>query len=159
MSRRYVALVWGTLERRSGTVDAPLGRSASNRTRIAIDRSAHGRAAVTRYQVAETFAGAGAKPVASLLDLELETGRTHQIRVHLAHIGHPVMGDPVYGAGFKASSAKLSAAAAKALDALARQALHAASLAFEHPVTRKKLTFERPPPEDMARLMEALRET
>ena len=157
MSRRYVALVWGTLERRSGVVDAPLGRSAANRTKIAIDRTRHGRAAATRYRVLETFAGAGAKPVASLLDLELETGRTHQIRVHMAHLGHPVMGDPVYGAGFKASSAKLTATAAKALDDLGRQALHATSLAFEHPVTRKKLAFERPPPADMARLVEALR--
>ena len=159
MSRRYVALVWGALERRSGQVDVPLGRSAANRTKIAIDRSQHGRAAVTHYRVAETFASpsAGGKAVASLLDLELETGRTHQIRVHLAHIGHPVMGDPVYGAGFKASSAKLTAPAAAALQDLARQALHAASLAFEHPVTRKKLSFERPPPADLARLIEALR--
>ena len=157
MARRYVALVWGTLERRSGAVEAPLGRSTSNRTKIAIDRGIHGRNAVTHYQVAETFAGDNGKPVASLLDLELETGRTHQIRVHMAHIGHPVMGDAVYGAGFKASAAKLTAPAAMTLAALGRQALHAASLAFEHPVTRKKLAFERPPPPDMARLIEALR--
>ena len=159
MSRRYLALVWGTLDRRSGLVDAPLGRSAANRTRIAIDRSLHGRNAVTRYHVTETFAGAEGKPVASLLNLELETGRTHQIRVHMAHLGHPVMGDPVYGAGFKASAAKLSTRAAEALQALARQALHATSLAFEHPVTRKKLAFDRPPPADMLRLIGALRGT
>ena len=159
MHRRYVALVWGKLDRHSGSVDAPLGRSASNRTKIAIDRSQHGRAAVTHYQVATMFSGADGKPVASLLNLELATGRTHQIRVHMAHLGHPVMGDPVYGAGFKASSAKLTQPAARALDALARQALHATSLAFEHPVTRKKLAFDRPPPADMTRLIEALRGT
>ncbi len=157
MARRYVAVVWGTLERRSGLVDIPLGRSTSNRTKIAIDRSPQGRAAVTHYQVAETFTGADSKPVASLLNLELATGRTHQIRVHMAHIGHPVLGDPTYGAGFKASAAKLTGPAASALDALARQALHATMLAFEHPVTRKKLAFERPPPADMTRLIEALR--
>ena len=157
LSRRYVAVVWGTLVRRSGLVDAPLGRSTTNRTKIAIDRGMHGRAAVTHYQVAETFTGADGKPVASLIHLELATGRTHQIRVHMAHIGHPVMGDPTYGAGFKASAAKLTGSAASALDALARQALHATSLAFEHPVTRKKLSFERPPPDDMTRLIEALR--
>ncbi len=159
MHRRYVALVWGTLERRSGLVDAPLGRSTSNRTKIAIDRSQHGRAAVTQFQVVETFFGLNGKPVASLVHLELTTGRTHQIRVHMAHIGHPVMGDPVYGAGFKASAAKLTTPAAQALAALDRQALHATSLAFEHPVTRKKLAFERPPPADMTRLLEALRAT
>jgi len=87
----------------------------------------------------------------------LETGRTHQIRVHLAHIGHPVMGDPVYAAGFKASNKKLSQRAQDALDDLSRQALHAAELGFEHPVTGEELRFESPIPADIAALEAALR--
>jgi 23S rRNA pseudouridine1911/1915/1917 synthase len=94
--------------------------------------------------------------VASLLACRLETGRTHQIRVHLAHIGHPLMGDSVYGPGFKTKAAKVSAAAATALDALGRQALHAYLLAFEHPVTRERLEFESPLPADLAALRKAL---
>ena len=120
-------------------------------------RSGAGREAVTHFEVGEVFPGADGKPVATLLRLELETGRTHQIRVHMAHIAHPVMGDVTYGAGFKASASRLSATAADALTALARQALHASSLAFEHPVTRRKLSFKSPPPADMQRLLDALR--
>jgi 23S rRNA pseudouridine1911/1915/1917 synthase len=95
--------------------------------------------------------------VASLLRLTLETGRTHQVRVHLAHIGHPLLGDMTYGAGFKASARKLGGRAQAALAALGRQALHAAELAFEHPVTGKRLAFELPLPADMAAVAAALR--
>ncbi len=157
LSRRYLALVWGTFDRKSGTVDAPLARSVANRKKIGVVRGESGREAVTHFEAAEVFTGADGKPVATLLRLALETGRTHQIRVHMAHIAHPVLGDPAYGAGFKASASRLWPVAADALAALGRQALHATTLAFEHPITRRKLAFERPPPADMARLLEALR--
>jgi 23S rRNA pseudouridine1911/1915/1917 synthase len=117
---------------------------------------AAGRRAVTHYEVLRTFPESQVAPVASLLRLTLETGRTHQVRVHLAHIGHPLLGDTTYGAGFKASARKLGTEAQAALDALGRQALHAAELAFVHPVTHRRLRFESDLPPDMARLAAAL---
>lgn len=156
MVRAYEAFVWGVPSRRSGAIDAPLGRSASNRTRMAVLRGDEGRHAVTHFEVIETFADAAGKPVASRLRLVLETGRTHQIRVHLAHIGHPVMGDPVYGAGFKSSARRLSDKAARALTALGRQALHAAELGFEHPITGHPLHFTSTWPKDLEALYRAL---
>jgi hypothetical protein len=117
-------------ERPRGAIDAALARSNANR-QIAVVAEAAGRHAVTRYTVLETYGGGPAKkPIASLLELELETGRTHQIRVHLAHVGHPLLGDMTYGAGFKASARNLSEEAQTALAALGRQALHAGGLAF-----------------------------
>jgi 23S rRNA pseudouridine1911/1915/1917 synthase len=92
-----------------------------------------------------------------LLECQLETGRTHQIRVHMAHIGHPLLGDRVYGSGFRTSAKKLSEAARTALDALNRQALHATTLGFDHPRTGKALRFESPPPDDFKGLLDALR--
>jgi 23S rRNA pseudouridine1911/1915/1917 synthase len=157
LERAYRALVWGKPDRPRGVIDAPLARSAANRTRIAVMAGARaGRRAVTRYEVLETFAAGGAEPVASLLRLVLGTGRTHQVRVHLAHIGHPLLGDMTYGAGFKASARKLPPAAQAALAALGRQALHAAELAFRHPVTGRRLAFDSPPPQDMEALVAAL---
>ncbi len=160
LRRGYRAVAWGAPERPRGTIDAPLARSAANRTKIAVVRAERGRRAVTHYEVLERFGartGRGAKPVASLLRLVLETGRTHQVRVHLAHIGHPLLGDETYGAGHKASARKLQARAQVALAALGRQALHAAELAFVHPVSGKRLAFESPLPPDMADLVDALR--
>jgi 23S rRNA pseudouridine1911/1915/1917 synthase len=158
LERRYLALVWGAPERPRGSIAAPLARSSANRTKIGVVTEAAGRHAVTRYAVLETYVGKGTKPIASLLELELETGRTHQIRVHLAHIGHPLLGDMTYGAGFKASARNLSAEGQAALEALGRQALHAGALAFVHPVTRKRLRFASLLPADMARLADALRQ-
>ncbi|WP_072394640.1 RluA family pseudouridine synthase [Hyphomicrobium sp. CS1GBMeth3] len=154
--RTYEALVWGVPARRSGAIDADLGRSQTNRTRMAVVRGDQGRRAVTHFEVAETFSGPDGKPLASRLRLALETGRTHQIRVHLAHIGHPVMGDPIYGAGFKSSARRLPEKAAKALENLGRQALHAVELGFEHPITGRALHFTSPRPPDMEALYEAL---
>jgi len=156
LARRYQAIVWGVPDRPRGTIDAPLARSTANRTRIAVVRAGAGRHAVTRYQVLATYGTEPKKPIASLLELILETGRTHQIRVHLAHIGHPLLGDATYGAGFKASARNLDGPAQAALEALGRQALHAAELAFVHPVTGKRLHFKSPLPADMARLTDAL---
>ncbi len=107
LERSYLAIVWGVPVRPRGTIDARLSRSPANRTRIAVVRGEAGRHAVTHYEVIDTFADGRGKPLASLLQVRLETGRTHQIRVHLAHIGHPVLGDPTYGAGFKTSASRL----------------------------------------------------
>lgn len=156
LQRLYQALVWGALPRPRGLIDAPLGRSNANRTKMAVVSEAAGRRAVTHYEVAEVFSDAEGKPIASLVLLQLETGRTHQIRVHLAHIGHPVLGDPVYGVGFKTSATKLSDEGRAALDALGRQALHAAELGFTHPRTGKQKHFSSPLPADMTRLVQAL---
>lgn len=156
LQRTYRAIVWGALTRPRGSVDAHLGRSLINRTKMAVVPEAAGRRAVTHYEVAEVFADAAGKPIASLLTLELETGRTHQIRVHLAHIGHPVLGDIVYGAGFKSSTARLSDPAKAALAGLGRQALHAAELGFEHPASGKQMHFTSDLPDDMAALVATL---
>lgn len=156
LERRYRALVWGVLSRQRGTIDAPLGRSRTNRTRIAVLRGENGRHAVTHYRVVDQFAGADGAPVASLVELTLETGRTHQIRVHMAHIGHPVMGDPVYASGFRTSASRLPGSAQGALRLLDRQALHAAFLMIEHPETARRLQFESALPLDISCLVEAL---
>ena len=164
LSRGYRAVAWGAPERPRGVIDAALARSAANRTRIAVVRAERGRRAVTHYEVLERF-GSGdnprvrrrSGPIASLLRLVLETGRTHQVRVHLAHIGHPLLGDETYGAGHKASARRLGPRPQAALAALGRQALHAAELAFVHPVSGRRMQFEAPLPSDMADLVDALR--
>ncbi len=155
--REYRALVWGVPARMRGTVDAPIGRHGTHRERQAIVRGERGREAVTHWEVEETFVGREGEPVATLIACQLETGRTHQIRVHMAHIGHPVMGDPLYATGFRTKSARLEDEARVALEALGRQALHAARLGFEHPGTGEELEFESDLPADMQRLLDALR--
>jgi 23S rRNA pseudouridine1911/1915/1917 synthase len=157
VERSYLALVWGVPARKRGSIDAALARSSANRTKIAVVAADAGRRAVTHYDVLARYTAGASEPVASLLRLALETGRTHQIRVHLSHIGHPLLGDMTYGAGFKASARTLGAGAQEALAALGRQALHAAELAFVHPVTGKRLRFESPMPADMTRLADALK--
>ena len=157
MERAYLAIVWGEPSPRVSRIATNIGRKSTNRTKMAVVPEAVGRAAATRYQVIETFTGADKKPLVSLVRCTLETGRTHQIRVHMAHIGHPVLGDATYGTGFAASKARLGPAAREALEALNRQALHAAVLGFEHPRTGKPLGFESPLPADMAALLAAFR--
>jgi 23S rRNA pseudouridine1911/1915/1917 synthase len=154
MRRGYLAFVWGAPDRPRGTIDKPIGRHPHARDKMAV--RADGREAVTHWQKLETFAGADGKPVASLLACELETGRTHQIRVHLAHIGHPLMGDQVYGPGFKTKAARLPKAAADSLAALGRQALHAYLLVIEHPTTGEVLEFRMELPADLACLRSSL---
>lgn len=155
LTRGYLALTWGAPDRSRGTIDAPLDRHPTAREKQAVRKG--GRDAVTHWELRETFPDAAGKPVASLIECLLETGRTHQIRVHLAHIGHPILGDETYGTGFKTKAARLSPLARAELDALGRQALHAAILGFTHPISGDRLEFESPLPADMARLADALR--
>ena len=157
LERRYLALVWGAPPHVKGTVDEPLARSAANRKKIAVARDGHGREAITHYRVVERFADAAGRPLASLVECRLETGRTHQIRVHMAHIGAPVMGDATYASGFAASARRLSRGAREALAKMGRQALHAAELGFVHPATGERMRFCAPLPADMQALLAALR--
>ncbi len=154
--RRYTALTWGAPVPRAGRIEADLARSTANRTKIAVVKAGTGRHAATRYEVERAFAvGTRAAAVAQVA-LMLETGRTHQIRVHMAHVGHPLLGDAVYGASHKTSEALLEADARAALAALGRQALHAAELGFEHPLSGKPMRFAAPLPADMQRLIDTL---
>ncbi len=155
LERAYLAIVWGVPERRRGTVEAALARSTHNREKIVVVGEDRGRYAITHYELQESLPPA--LPMASLVRCELETGRTHQIRVHMAHLGHPLLGDPTYGSGFKTKANRLSEPQREALNALDRQALHAAILGFEHPRSGEFLRFESPLPADMTSLLEALR--
>ena len=157
LTRSYLALAWGVLPHPRGRIDAALARSGTNRTKITVTAGEAGRHAVTHYETVEVFKSADGKPVASLVACRLETGRTHQIRVHLAHAGHPVLGDRTYGAHFAASARRLSPAAQAALETLGRQALHAAHLGFVHPATGRALAFDSALPADLAALVAALR--
>ena len=159
LERAYLAIVWGSPEPRRGTVDAPIGRSPKNREKMAVASGEHGRTAITHYAVEEEFGSGRDGALASLMRCRLETGRTHQIRVHLAHIGHPLLGDETYGAGFKTKVQRLPAPARQALEGLGRQALHAALLGFAHPRTGSVLRFESAAPADLAALLDALRAT
>lgn len=159
LERGYLALVWGSPEPFRGTIEAPLGRSPADRTKMAIVKGSGGKEAITHYEVAERFpAEAGRGATASLVECHLETGRTHQIRVHLTAAGHPLVGDAVYGSHFLTKANRLPEAAASAVRAFSRQALHAFLIAFEHPVTGELLHFESGLPPDMAELVAAFRE-
>ena len=151
LEREYLALVWGGFDAAGGKVAAPIGRDPRRREKMAVAAEERGRHAATNWRLVEAFGPA------SLIVCRLETGRTHQIRVHMASIGHPLLGDSVYGAGFKTKAARLGEAARAALADLGHQALHASVLGFEHPMTGQTLRFESPPPEDFTRLLKALR--
>ncbi len=150
LERGYYAFAWGIPDKSRGTVDAPLDRHPHARDRMAVRKG--GREAITHWQIAERYIAANGKPVASLIECRLETGRTHQIRVHLAHIGHPLLGDATYGPGFRTKSALLGPEAAAGLGALGRQALHAYMIGIEHPTSRQYLEFRSELPPDLARL-------
>jgi 23S rRNA pseudouridine1911/1915/1917 synthase len=157
MERSYLALVWGAPSRPHGTIDAPIGRHPSSRTKMAVLPRGKGREAVTHWRVVGTF-GRKDAPVASLIECRLETGRTHQVRVHLAHIGHPLIGDPLYGKGFRSKERKLPSRLAERLAKFDRQALHAKTLAFMHPVTGTLLKFNSTLPPDLAEIVDAFKE-
>lgn len=136
LGRIYMAFVWGTPAPRAGKIDAPIGRHHTHRQKMAVTKN--GKAAVTHYEILEPLVGA------SLVRCQLETGRTHQIRVHMAHIGHALVGDPAYGQGRMPPIP------------LARQALHAAEIHFMHPITKKPMAFQSPLPPDLLALKTAL---
>jgi 23S rRNA pseudouridine1911/1915/1917 synthase len=155
LERAYRALVWGAPERGRGRIEAPLGRAADRVRRAVVPAGrSDARPAATRYEVLERF---GEPALASLVECRLETGRTHQIRVHMAHIGHPLIGDADYGAGFRSRANRLSEPAKSLALAFPRQALHARLLAFPHPATGVPMRFETDPPADFRALAEALR--
>ena len=137
VDRRYVALAWGAFSSPRGVIDAPIGRSTARRTRMAVREA--GKPARTEYEVRVAFRD----PVVALLDCRLETGRTHQIRVHLSAIGHPIVGDATYGG-------------ARDVIRLDRPFLHAAQLSFDQPTTGERLSFEDPLPSDLATVLELL---
>ncbi len=140
MGRTYTALVWGSVRGTKGVVDAPIGRDARSRTRMAVTE--RGKPARTDWEVIERL------PDATLLACRLESGRTHQIRVHLQSIGHPLVGDPVYRRGAKV----------RPLGGFERQALHAARLELVHPRTRRQRVWESPLPDDFKRLLKIFRD-
>ncbi len=149
IDREYKAVVRGAPKYMSGTVTTQIGRSHHDRKKMAVLR-AGGREAITHYRLEEVFGTT--KPLAALLSCRLETGRTHQIRVHMAHLGCPCLGDPVYGSGAPARQVR------EILDELGfdRQALHAGLLGFVHPITGEKLKFKAPMPNDMQELVDTL---
>ncbi len=144
IDRRYLAIVTGLPKASEGTIDAPLARSATNRKKIAIVEGQRGKRAVTHWKRLEALRDS------ALVECRLETGRTHQVRVHMASIGHPLLGDPVYGRAGKTHGNVL-----KELG-FHRQALHAAELGFTHPVTKNRLSFSSPMPPDIQELKRAL---
>jgi 23S rRNA pseudouridine1911/1915/1917 synthase len=144
IDRRYLAIVSGVPKTSEGTVDAPLARSAANRKKIAIVEGSRGKRAVTHWKRLSVLRDA------ALVECRLETGRTHQVRVHMASMGHPLVGDPVYGRAGKTHGKILTELHFQ------RQALHAAELGFTHPVSKHRLSFSSPMPPDMQELFNAL---
>lgn len=182
IERAYLAVTRGSPRPLIGRIETNIARSQTDRKKMAVvkekhfradawsndpnlvgDDTLHGKIAITNYRVLQTFGrldATGTQPAAALVECRLETGRTHQIRVHMAHIGAPVLGDQTYGkhrwlkADGKGPALERATAAAKAFE---RQALHAFILGFEHPITKKALRFEAPPPADMQALIDALK--
>ena len=150
LDRRYIAVAWGVPAPAKGAIEGNVGRDPRDRKRMAVVASG-GKTALTRYAVERAWA-----PVASLLQCTLATGRTHQIRVHLSGRGHPLVGDPVYLRRVPATAKAAGPEMRQALLDFPRQALHAASLAFDHPRTRARLTFETPLPLDMQALVDIM---
>lgn len=150
LTREYLAFVWGAPDRAQGTIQTAIGRHAIQREKMAVVSHERGREAITHWEKRADYG------VASLIACQLETGRTHQIRVHMAHIGHPLISDATYGAGFKTKISKLPEEARAAVMQLGRQALHAATLGFSHPVTGEEMIFDSELPEDLVALKKAL---
>jgi 23S rRNA pseudouridine1911/1915/1917 synthase len=156
LERGYLALVWSAPSRPQGVIDAAVGRHPTSRTKMAVLKD-RGREAVTHWRVVATF-GRGKEKIASLLECTLETGRTHQVRVHLAAIGHPLIGDQLYGPGFKSKLRKLPEPLRSKLAALGRQALQATHLAFVHPKTGTLLKFNSELPPELSEIVEEFKE-
>jgi 23S rRNA pseudouridine1911/1915/1917 synthase len=159
LERAYVALIWGAPARPTGTVDAPLGRAADRVRRAVVPETRDdARHAVTHFTVLDRFGQRkDGSFTASLLECRLETGRTHQIRVHMAHIGHPLIGDRDYGLAFRTKANRLPSPLSEQVAAFPRQALHAKLLVFRHPKTNILMRFEAPTPRDMGELVDGFR--
>jgi 23S rRNA pseudouridine1911/1915/1917 synthase len=149
VEKRYLALVYGAMKESAGVIDLPIGRHPTHRKRMSTT-SRRSRSTETRWQIKASFSGV------CLLEVDLKTGRTHQVRVHCAAIGHPVVGDATYG-GKKRWKELASQALQEVLKGVRRQMLHAWKLTFEHPCTGQQMAFESPLPKDMALILEALR--
>jgi 23S rRNA pseudouridine1911/1915/1917 synthase len=152
IERAYIALVWGVPRPAGGRIEGAIGRSPRDRKRMAVVGRG-GKAAATRYRTVRSFGR-----VAALVECRLETGRTHQVRVHMAHLGHPLIGDPTYGRARHRNAPELPAAVRRMIDDFRRQALHAQVLGFDHPVGGRRLRFEAPIPADFANLLRSLEE-
>ncbi|MGH2567720.1 MAG: RluA family pseudouridine synthase [Bacteroidota bacterium] len=151
IDREYRTLVWGTFKKPNGVIEASLGRSKRDRKKVAV--TAEGKHAVTEYEVLRAF------DFLSLVRLRLKTGRTHQIRVHLAHVGHPVFGDPTYGGRsntWGGLSGKKAERAQNLLKIITRQALHAKTIGFVHPTTKESVKFDSELPKDMREVLRGL---
>jgi len=156
IEREYNAIIWGTMKEKSGTIECRLGRDKRDRKKVAVitDEDSFGKLAITDYRVIEEF------EFLSLIKLILKTGRTHQIRVHLSSIGHPVFGDETYGGRTPHSvnlTSNIKSRINNLLDEMPRQALHARVLGFIHPITKEKMRFESELPEDMRNIIEKIR--
>ena len=156
IERAYLCVAWGCPIQKSGVIEGHIGRNPKDRKKMAVVKHG-GKHAVTHYQVLEFFGPKPMEPGAALIECRLQTGRTHQIRVHLASINHPLIGDPVYSKGTPARRARLSPAASEAANKFPRQALHAGVLGFRHPRTREEMRWESDLPPDMTALIQALR--
>lgn len=158
LRREYLGLVWGEPSPPKGVVETYLARHPTNRLKMAVAKH-DGKWAVTEYKIKKILGAKNkieAQATASLVECILKTGRTHQIRVHLAHIGHPIIGDDLYGSGFRSKTCALHNEARSAIIKKMRQALHAASLGFVHPISRKFLQFRSELPADMRGVLDAL---
>jgi 23S rRNA pseudouridine1911/1915/1917 synthase len=150
IDRAYAAFVWGVPSASAGEIAGNIGRSIVNRKKMAVVAEGKGKPAITRYRVVRAF-----QRHAAQIECRLATGRTHQIRVHLAHLGHPLIGDPVYGTRSGRSVARIGPTGAR-IAAFPRQALHARQLGFTHPVEKRSLQFESPLPADLRELTQSL---
>lgn len=160
LERNYLALVWGRFEKLTGSVNAPLARSPNNRKKRAVVKDDHTEAkeAITHFTVKSEYGlDEDGFPICSLVECRLETGRTHQIRVHMSHIGHPLVGDQDYGKHFQTKENTLPDETKEVVENFKRQALHAAVLGFEHPITKEHIKFESPIPDDFDILLKSFK--
>lgn len=162
LERSYLAFVWGAPQKNIGTIDVPLGRLQSNRLKRSVVKAdaQDAREAITHFSVIKHLDGIGdGRTNASLVECRLETGRTHQIRVHMAHIGHPLIGDQDYGKHFSTKANALDDLPKHVVKEFKRQALHANVLGFEHPITGEHISHQAPVPKDFQALLDAFKAT